>query len=161
MQFKLAPLSVGLFLLGTSAPALGHGAVAEYRQVRAIEIRGEYDNGDPMSEAQVTIYAPENPNEPWLEGTTQEDGTFVFVPDPEQAGGWVARVRKGGHGDMTTIQVETAQAEETPTQANSNDWQGGSYTPLQRALMAIIGVWGFVGTALFFARKKSVRQEDN
>lgn len=161
MHSKLTPLSLGLFLLGTSAPALAHGATAEYRQVRAIEVRGSYDNGDPMSEAQVTIYAPENPNEPWLEGTTQEDGTFVFVPDPEQTGDWVARVRKGGHGDMTTIKAEIAQAEETQTQASSNDWQGGSYTPLQRGLMAILGVWGFVGTALFFARKKSEKQEDN
>lgn len=161
MHSKLTPLSLGLFLLGASAPVYGHGAAAEYRQVSAIEVRGSYDNGDPISEAQISIYAPENPNEPWLEGTTQEDGTFVFVPDPEQTGDWVARVRKGGHGDMTTIEVETPQEEETQTQTSSSDWQGGGYTPLQTALMAILGVWGFVGTALFFASKKSANQEDN
>lgn len=156
MQSKLAPLYLGLFLLGTSAPALAHGAVAEYRQVRAIEVRANYDSGDPLSEAQIKIYAPDNPKEAWLTGTTQADGTFVFVPD--QPGAWAAQVRKAGHGDITTIQVASSQQEN----AQASTWQGGNtYTPLQKGLMAAVGIWGFVGTALFFSRKKSAQKEES
>lgn len=159
MNAKLIPLYLGFFLLGTSAPAWGHAAIAEHRQVSAIEVRGTYDTGEAMSEAQITIYSPEKPDEPWLEGTTDEDGTFVFVPDPEKPGTWVARLREAGHGDMTAIEVEAS--EEGEVESVAEGWEGGGYTPLQTALMAILGVWGFVGTALFFARKKSANQEES
>jgi len=145
-------LAVSLF---TASPALAHGVAIAHRETNAIEIRATYDNGDPMSNAQVTVYAPNNPTEPWLKGTTAEDGTFAFVPNSEMEGDWDVKVRQSGHGDLISIPVEQSETTSAePTQA-SNRWQGGNYTPLQKAMMAALGVWGFIGTALFFARNKS------
>lgn len=142
-----------------ATPVLAHGAAIEHRTTRAIEIRATYDSGDPMANAQVTVYAPSDPTTPWLKGTTSEDGTFVFAPDPEMTGNWDVKVRQSGHGDLVSIPVEDAEATPTPEATSASDsWQGGNFTPLQKAMMAALGVWGFVGTALFFARNQSEKE---
>jgi len=147
-------LAVAIILFPT-APVLAHGSVIEHRQANAIEIRASYDNGDPMAEAQVTVYAPDEPTDPWLKGTTAEDGTFAFVPDPNLEGDWDVRVRKAGHGELISIPSEDSQSSRSQSVQSNNNWQGGGYTRLQKALMAALGVWGFIGTALFFARNRS------
>lgn len=148
-----------LVTLLSVSPAWSHGTSIEHRTAKAIEIRATYDDGKPMGEAQVTVYAPNDPTTPWLQGQTTEEGTFAFVPDPEMEGNWDVKVRQSGHGDLISIPLETASPQSTvespspeATQAVS-EWQGGGYTPLQKFIMAALGVWGFVGTALFFARK--------
>ncbi|AFZ43236.1 hypothetical protein PCC7418_1028 [Halothece sp. PCC 7418] len=152
-----------IFSLLTAAPVFAHGAAIEHRKTSAIEIRATYDSGEPMANAQVTVYSPSNPTQPWLKGTTTDDGTFVFVPDPEVTGNWDVKVRQSGHGDLVSIPVETtptttaSDPNPDPAQA-SNAWQGGNYTPLQKAMMAALGIWGFVGTALFFARNQSEKK---
>jgi len=141
----------------SAAPALAHGVAIEHRRTSAIEIRAIYDSGEPMANAQVTVYAPSDPTTPWLKGTTTEEGTFVFVPNPEITGEWDVKVRQSGHGDLVSIPVENTEAtaaSDEQAQA-SNSWQGGNYTPLQKAMMAALGIWGFIGTALFFTRNQS------
>ncbi len=133
-----------------AVPVFAHSTVIEHRQTNAIEIRAMYDNGEPMTEAQVTVYAPDNPSDPWLKGITTEDGRFAFVPNPDMEGEWDVKVRKAGHGDFISVPVEGSQQ---AAQSGKN-WQGGGYTTLQKILMAALGVWGFIGTALFFARNR-------
>lgn len=144
----------------SATPALSHGVAIAHRKASAVEIRATYDNGEPMANAQVKIYAPNNPTEPWLQGTTREDGTFVFIPNSELSGDWDIQVRQAGHGNLVTVPVApVASSGETPDspqpeQASSDTWQGGTYTPLQKIVMAVLGIWGFLGTALFFARNQ-------
>jgi len=153
-QFALY-LILSLF---NASPVLAHGASIEHRKTSAIEIRATYDGGEPMGNAQVTVYAPNDPTTPWLQGTTREDGTFVFIPETGITGNWDVKVRQSGHGDLVSIPVEdttTASPSEAEATPNPNNWQGGNYTPLQKAMMAALGIWGFVGTALFFTRNQS------
>ncbi|MFB6274900.1 MAG: carboxypeptidase regulatory-like domain-containing protein [Halothece sp.] len=147
-------LSLAITLFSTP-PALAHGVAIAHRQTSAIEIRATYDNGKPMSNAQVVVYAPNNPAEPWLKGTTTQEGTFAFVPDRDIQGDWDVKVRKSGHGDLISIPIENSETGSPQQTQASNRWQGGNYTPLQKAIMAALGVWGFIGTGLFFARNKS------
>lgn len=149
-------LTLSLF---SAAPVLAHGVAIEHRRTSAIEIRAAYDSGEPMANAQVTVYAPSNPTTPWLEGTTTEEGTFIFVPDRAIAGNWDVKVRQSGHGDLVSIPVEKMEADPAADQAQaSNRWQGENYTPLQKVMMAALGIWGFIGTALFFARNQSEKK---
>ncbi|MEC4895842.1 MAG: carboxypeptidase-like regulatory domain-containing protein [Oscillatoria sp. PMC 1051.18] len=142
-----------LSLLSWSTKALSHGASIQYRQTEALQIKAIYDGGEPMANAQVTVYAPDDPATPWLTGTTNDKGEFTFAPDQEKVGNWEVKVRQSGHGDITTIPVgESTQIEQTEEQFSTVN---ANYTPLQKAVMAVVGVWGFVGTALFFARKKT------
>jgi nickel transport protein len=144
-------------MLGYEKQTLAHGAQINYRQTKAVEIQAIYDDGTPMKNAQVVIYAPDDPSTPWLKGMTDEQGVFTFVPDSQKSGNWDVKVRQAGHGKIITI-PQTALTSST-TEANNLKELASSnnavYSPLQKIVMAAIGIWGFVGTALFFSRKKA------
>ncbi|MEB3359866.1 MAG: carboxypeptidase-like regulatory domain-containing protein [Synechococcales bacterium] len=147
--------------------AIAHGTQIEYRTTQALEIQASYDTGKPMADAQVVVYAPDNPAEPWLTGTTDEQGRFVFTPDPSMPGQWDVQVRQAGHGDIVSIPLGEPVAEATGAAAGEevaaaepvamvSDSVSGSTAldPLQKAVMAGAVIWGFVGTALFFSARK-------
>lgn len=162
-----------------AVPALAHGAKLEYQPINGIEIQARYDSGEPMKAAQVNIYAPDNPSESWQTGTTDDEGRFVFTPDPSQPGNWEVMVRQAGHGDVVAIPVGEASAAANSSATGDSATSGSSSTegtteggenvnrpamlanageprtagvPLWISMAAM--VWGFIGTALFFARGK-------
>lgn len=144
-----------LALIVLPKKALAHGANIEYRESSAITIQAKYDDGQPMTNAQVVIYAPSDRTIPWLKGTTDDDGSFSFIPDaaPENVGNWDVKVRQSGHGDITSIPVMNGNlAKGTNPRVLS---AGAGYSPSQKIVMAAAVGWGFVGTALFFSRSKS------
>ncbi len=85
--------------------AVAHGAVMDYEMTRAIAITAQYDTGDPMAQAQVAVFSPDDPQTPWLTGTTDDEGNFIFAPDPNQPGFWDVQVRQAGHGQFVSIEV--------------------------------------------------------
>ena len=146
-----------LTLFSGAGEVLAHGANIEYRQTPAIAIQAKYDDGSPMANAQVVIYAPSDRSTPWLKGETDGQGNFSFIPDsdPQNAGNWDIKVRQSGHGDITSIPINQNQTEnvsQTQTQMMSAD---AGYSATQKAVMAAAVGWGFIGTALFFARSQS------
>ncbi|HEY9771162.1 MAG TPA: carboxypeptidase regulatory-like domain-containing protein [Coleofasciculaceae cyanobacterium] len=143
-----------LALIAVPEKTLAHGANIEYRQTSAITIQAKYDDGKPMANAQVVVYAPSDRANPWLKGTTDESGNFTFVPQTsaENVGDWDVKVRQSGHGDITSIPITGERENVADTQLSSG---GSGYTSAQKAVMALAGIWGFVGTALFFSRSKS------
>jgi len=149
MKWKSLLLLTALLVLGLATPSYAHGAKIEYTLNMTVEIQATYDNGDPMDEAQVTVYAPDDPSTPWLTGTCDKEGRFTFTPDTSMPGTWDVQVRKAGHGDMVHIPV----GEQGATSGSTG------YTPLQYLLMGATTVWGFVGTALFFSRPKPSKGE--
>ena len=167
---RLSGLSLGIIAcIAIYSPiVLAHSSKIRYRQIEAMEIRAQYDNGSPMVKAQVVVYAPDNPNTPWLKGMTDLEGKFVFAPDVSIAGSWTVKVRLGGHGSIVHIPFEQPQeevenrstttgknvSEKMITQSNTlNQTDTSHRTSFQKLVMAATGVWGFVGTALFFSRK--------
>ena len=134
------------FVLSVPATAFAHGVEVTYKTKSAIEITATYDTGGPLSEGQVTIFAPDNPSEPWATGKSDKNGRFTFAPDPSKPGTWDVQVRRAGHGGMIHIPVEKGTAAASGSTG---------YAPLQIVLMAICVVWGLIGTALFFLRRKS------
>lgn len=139
-------LFIVLFGWGLSQPVLAHGARIEYQESSAIVIRATFDDGTPMANAQATVYAPQDPQQPWMTGTTDDSGRFTFVPD-STAGDWSVKVRQSGHGGIVSIPVAEEQI------ALQSAPLLGGYSWGQKWLMAIAICWGFVGTALYFSRK--------
>lgn len=137
-------LLVFVLPLGLSAPALAHGVELEYKTGVIIEIFAAYDTGEPMSGAEIRVYAPDDPSTPWLTGVCDENGRFTFMPDPSMAGIWSVQVRHMGHGGVVHIPIGEGAATTGST----------SYTALQLALMAGCVVWGFIGTALFLHKRR-------
>ena len=143
-------------LIALPNKVLSHGANIQYGETTAIKIQAKYDDGTPMDQAQVVIYAPSDRSTPWLKGMTDDSGSFAFVPDsqPANRGEWDVKVRQSGHGDIISIPItdNTTAANSVVTSSEVNP---DSYTSTQKLIMAAAGIWGLIGTALFFSRSKS------
>lgn len=142
-------LGISVLLAGH---ALSHAAVLDVGTVQAIAVDAYYDSGEPMVEAQVSVFSPDNPQQPWLRGRTDERGQFVFVPG-ESEGRWTVQTRQAGHGSMAYIDVSAGYAEASSLAVSGGAQPGVS--PMQRAVMAISIVWGLIGTALYFRRRRA------
>ncbi len=138
-----------IFLHGGHISVHAHAVVAGFSEVSGIEVTAAYDNGQPMSGGQVIVYAPDNPARPWLASTLDEQGRFAFVPDYAVPGSWSIQVRQAGHGAMIHIPVDAAGLEKSVAGSPQ------VFTGLQLTLMIACVVWGFIGTALFFSRRKT------
>ncbi|MEL6384759.1 MAG: carboxypeptidase-like regulatory domain-containing protein [Cyanobacteria bacterium J06626_18] len=137
-----------LAILGTSLPAevLAHGVQVQAQTTSAVEIQATYDSGEPMSGAQVQVYAPTDPENVVFTGVTDASGRYLFVPD--RAGDWELSVRQAGHGEIVVIPVAEAGVVAAEVAGSSK------LTTLQRGIVAGAVIWGCVGTALYFRRGK-------
>lgn len=135
-----------LIVYASSEEVSAHGVDLEYYERNAIEIIAHYDTGEPLAEAQVAVFAPGSPAEPWLTGQCDESGRFYFVPDPQMPGLWEVQVRQAGHGGL--IRIEVGENGDAPPVT-------GGFTFSQRILMTAAVVWGMIGTALFFSKRRS------
>jgi len=147
MNFILTVIAV-ICLLCTLPGAVvqAHGVELEYFQSNAVVVIARYDSGAPMAEAQVAVFAPGSPAEPWLTGACDSDGRFVFIPDPDRPGLWEVRVRQAGHGGLLRIEVGESGI----------DLVGSTgFTGPQILIMTAAVIWGLIGTALYFSRRKS------
>ncbi len=144
--------------LSESPAAWAHGVAISTSQVGATRIYAEFDSGEPMVGAQVRVYSPDNPQDPWLEGVVDPQGNFFFLPDPGIPGTWEVMIRQAGHGRVVTVAVGEDPAMSGSEAASLDalaDGSVGSLSPLHRGLLMGSTVWGLVGTALFFARRRS------
>jgi len=135
-----------LIILGLPMKAHAHGVRIEYTSSMAIEIVAKYDSGEPMSGAQVVVYAPDDLSTPWLTGVCDDEGRFTFTPDRSKPGTWDVKVRLAGHGGILHIPV----GEDTVASGGT-----GGYSVLQIVLMVACVVWGIAGTALYFSRRRA------
>ena len=148
IKWKFITCIISALILGLGLPitAYAHGAKIEYTVNMTIELVAAYDNGEPMAGAQFVVYAPDDPSTPWLTGVCDDEGRFSFTPDTSKPGTWDIQVRQAGHGDIVHIPV----GEDTVGTGGT-----GGYTPLQIVLMAACVIWGSVGTALYFSRRRT------
>ncbi|WP_225894664.1 carboxypeptidase-like regulatory domain-containing protein [Leptolyngbya sp. O-77] len=168
LRFGLLAIATGFVITHLSTPAHAHGVDITYQETQAIALEARYDGGQPMSGAQVAVFSPADPQTPWLRGTADESGRFLFAPDPSQPGNWEVQVRQAGHGEILVIPVgggaaagagEPASAATSSSETSSSAISppglrsGGGLNPIQRFVMAASVIWGCVGTALFFSRR--------
>ena len=143
---SIACLLSVLAVLFSASTASAHGAKIEYTIATSIEIVAKYDSGEPMAEAQVSIYAPDDPSTPWLTGTCDEEGHFSFTPDLSIPGTWDIQVRQAGHGDMIHIEIGEGMV--------SGGSSSGDYSTGQIIVMSVCVIFGLAGTALYFRKRK-------
>ena len=144
-------LVLGLLFVGKPQGAIAHGAIIEVTQ-EALTVEATFDSGEPMAEAQVSIYSPADLKTPWTKGQTDEQGRFSFSPDDEVPGQWEVTVRQAGHGGTTTFEVSESGSSGVFSSSTSSP---GAQPGAQKWISIAAIIWGFVGTALFFSRKPS------
>ncbi|MDE5069942.1 MAG: carboxypeptidase-like regulatory domain-containing protein [Trichodesmium sp. St16_bin4-tuft] len=157
MKWQFVIPLIFLSLLSLEGKASPHGVKIQHQITKAIKINAVYDSGNPLSNASVTVYAPNFPNKPWLQGMTDEEGNFIFAPDHYQPGSWEIKVRQAGHGNLVSVPFQVDKLENYPRKniSKSSYYLASTtrdYNPIQRGLMIGCVIWGFVGTSLFFWR---------
>lgn len=145
----LAVLTAAAFwFLASSAPtAKAHGTLITFSATYTAQ--GKFEGGEVMSNAEVSIFTPEDPETPWEQGIADEEGRYTFTPDGDLVGDWTVSYRSAGHGDIAYIPVGVSTG------------AGGLTGGLQRGVMAIAVIWGFIGTALYFQAKQSSSENES
>ncbi len=142
-------LVLGGMLVFYAQPAgvTAHGTNITYTVQSTVLVEANFDTGEPMSEAQISVFSPEDPETPWLQGLADADGKFTFVPDPEFSGTYDVRIRSAGHGEILAIPI------------NGIGQAAAGNTTMQQIIMAAAVIWGFIGTALYFSARKQNQSE--
>jgi nickel transport protein len=107
MKRLVVALVVCLALVGFPAQALAHQVETFYFMKDQLEFQSTFSTGEPFVGATVEIYAPNNPDEPWMTTTTDEEGRFAFMPDESIPGEWEISIEDDaqGHADYWTVPV--------------------------------------------------------
>jgi len=121
-----------------------------------IIMNAKFDTGEIMNEAQIAIFSPSDPATPWLVAEADALGSYRFAPDSSLPGLWEVQIRKAGHGDILRLQLdENTMASLSESQASTT-----GFSLSQIILMSASVIWGFIGTAFYFAaRQKTAKQK--
>ena len=144
---------VGLALV--PSVARGHAISTDYRlllnQPDQLEIQATFSETESFPGAPVVVYSPDNPDTPWMIGTTDENGKFSFQPEPGITGVWSVEVGEDSHWDQLNVPVgdrgieieEISQGDRTPYVANH------SHSPIPLATAGLI--LGGIATRRFWS----------
>lgn len=107
MKRLLLAVVMGLVLMGFPAQAWAHQVETFYTLDNQLEFQSLFSSGEPFVGATVTIYAPNNPDEPWMTTTTDSEGRFAFLPDESIPGDWQVDIEdeNKSHADYWTVPV--------------------------------------------------------
>ncbi len=126
----------------------GHGTGYTILSASGVRIRAFYDSGDPMALATVLVFPPGR-TEPAQ--TVEADSGGVFTLYPSHTGIWTLQVRDGtGHGMRINLDINEKLHIDSPVQPPE-------INIVQKLVMAACVVWGFIGTAFYFASGKKTR----
>ncbi|NQS90434.1 hypothetical protein HQ584_11675 [Patescibacteria group bacterium] len=146
-RFGLLFISALLFYLFFLPCSLwAHSVVYEIKEDRAVIINVAYDDGEPMSYAEVKIFSPENKDIEHQNGRTDKNGCFAFLPD--QNGKWRIIVNDGmGHGVVTGVEVKEAMKIETTAKG---------WPRLQKLITGVSIIWGLAGLIFYLKMRKKI-----
>ncbi|MDB9528389.1 hypothetical protein PN498_20525 [Oscillatoria sp. CS-180] len=103
-------LSVWLMFVSATA-AWAHAVQTDYfvdlfASALELEFTATFSTGEPMQDATVLVYAPEDLETPWQESQTDEQGHFTFAPDADQLGSWRIEFKQEGHEDIRIVPID-------------------------------------------------------
>jgi nickel transport protein len=137
-----------LGILALPGKALAHAVQTNYLLSNQLELQSTFSTGAPLKGAKVTVYAPNNPHRPWLQGVTDAQGRFAFLPDTAIEGNWEVTIRQQGHGDILTVPVGQDGVEfDLISQAASSDTHYSAFPMLWLGTLLIALATG--GTRVF------------
>jgi nickel transport protein len=157
---------LALMLAAIPRSADAHGTLVESSLTRRVqvelevEVHATYHSGRPMAGASVRVMAPGDDQTPYLVGTCDDDGRFVFQPPADRVGTWEVQVRLQGHGGTVQLDVEppadgAGAGAEAPATVRVEASSSPHLSAMQIVVMVGCVVWGLVGTALFFTRRRA------
>jgi nickel transport protein len=108
MRSLLLVLLLSLALVGFPSQAWAHQVETNYMLGSQLQFQSRFSTGEPFAGARVTIYAPNQPDQPWQTLTTDSQGQFSFLPDRSIVGNWEVRIEDEdqSHADYWTVPVD-------------------------------------------------------
>jgi len=125
-----------------------HGTKYEVLKSDTVYIKAMFETGEPMTGCDVLVFPPGN-TVPSDTLTTDSSGVFGFKPEKTE-GDWVLQVRaQGGHGLRINYKPFDTGSSGEPVLSTS-----AIPETIKNWICALCVLWGFIGTALFFKRRK-------
>ncbi len=106
LSFRLRQAAVAAILLLACAamPAAAFDLFAQHE----VTVQFATQDGKPMADAEVRVFAPGHPDRPASTGRTDSDGKFAFAADTD--GMWTAEARSGSEIARASMRVGGATA---------------------------------------------------
>lgn len=102
-------LAAALAAAVAASPAGAHGVGSRSLGVGAQAVELYYASGEAMAYAAVRLFAPSDPETPFIDGRADRLGRFAFLPS--EPGAWVVEAADGdGHKLRMTVQAGKAGA---------------------------------------------------
>lgn len=92
----------------TPKAALAHLIETDFQaRFNQFELKATFSTGEAFPDAPVTVYSPDNPDEPLLVGRTDANGEFSFQPDTTKTGNWKVEIGNAddAHWDRLIVPV--------------------------------------------------------
>lgn len=94
--------------LFASEAAFAHSIETDFQaRFDSFKLKTTFGTGEAFPDAPVTVYSPENPDEPILVGRTDANGEFTFKADPSKPGNWKVEIGNAddNHWDQLIVPV--------------------------------------------------------
>ena len=127
-QASLAAALLVAMMMAT--PAAASGLFGE----RTVDVQFATQDGKPLADAEVRVFAPGAPGRAVVTGRTDKDGKFSFETDRD--GLWTAEARNGSEIARATVRVGTQDE-----QKNDNAPQSPYLILGLLVLLLVIAVW--------------------
>ncbi len=148
LGFAIAPTAVFAHSLETNYQLVFDSLA----QQDSLELQAVLSNGENYPEAPIVVYSPANPDEPWLETTTDQDGKFTFSPDPSIPGEWAVEIGEDSHWDRLEIPVG-AQNINLDAISQINEHNAAESNHLARQIIVVALVLSSALGSLFVSRR--------
>lgn len=128
-------------IFASAAPVWGHGTEGFIEKAQGILVSAGYDDGEPMSYAEVEIIGP-NSEIPFQKGRTDRNGMFMFRPD--LTGLWQIVVLDG-MGHRLALEWEIADVNNGFKAATPMKMVSREASPPQGIIMGMSIIFGLFG----------------
>lgn len=151
MKARFIVLLALMAVIGVAPRAIAHSVETDFEfTAEGLEFTSQFSTGEPFENAEVQVFSPDNPTEPWMTGTTDENGRFSFQPDESISGEWEVRFGEGDHGDLWTVPVNEMGIDLD----NISDAEPQFFASHPLVLTGVIGLGTVAGLALYLSRKE-------
>jgi hypothetical protein len=112
MQLRAIVAALVLVLVGIAIMSVAPAAAFDLFARHQVTVQFATQDGKPMANAEVRVFAPGEPNRPSRTGRTDSEGKFEFPADKD--GFWSAEARAGDEIARATVRVGGEQQQSEP-----------------------------------------------
>lgn len=133
-------------VLTLASTAMAHDLALRVEQAQpAVIVYATYGGSEPVTDADVSVFSPDNQQSPFQTGLTDVKGVFAFVPS--ESGEWLVVFDDGyGHRAERKIAVDF--------QGDGAASTGSERSTLDKAVLGVSMIFGLTGVFLWLQTRR-------